>query len=138
MLLPIETWSAAWACPSACTSCSIVSPCSASRCSSQLFAKAKCGLCPCRCRVSSARNAPDSGGFARAMSASTRIRSVGFCSTTLHHALGPVVGQVAIAAPGGHPRRHAAQVLDQRQPQHDRHRPQLAELQWRDASGRKR
>lgn len=43
------------------------------------------------------------------------------------HAPDPVGGPLAIAAPGGDPRGDAAQVLDQRQAQHDRHGPQLAE-----------
>ncbi|MDT4803918.1 hypothetical protein FQZ97_366840 [compost metagenome] len=48
-------------------------------------------------------------------------------------AVGPVVGQVAVVPVGHHPRGHAAQVLDQRQAQHDGDRPQLAEGQRHDA-----
>ena len=66
------------------------------------------------------------------MSAITRIRSVGSSSDHLHHPLGPVVRQVCVALVGDHARRHAPQVLDQSQAEHDRHRPQLSELQWGD------
>ena len=47
----------------------------------------------------------------------------------LQHAGGPGRGEVAVDAAGGDERADAAQVLDQRQPEHDRHRPQLAEQQ---------
>ncbi len=47
----------------------------------------------------------------------------------LEHAAGPLRGEVAVGEPGGDARADAAQVLDQRQPEHDRHRPQLAEAQ---------
>jgi len=44
-------------------------------------------------------------------------------------AVSPLVGEVAIV-PGHHQAgRDPAQILDQRQPQHDRHRPQLAQFQ---------
>ena len=45
------------------------------------------------------------------------------------HRVGPARGLAAVAPVGHHPRGHAAQVLDQRQPQHDRDRPQLAQSQ---------
>ncbi len=44
------------------------------------------------------------------------------------HLVGPLVGKVAIDATRGHIGRHASQVFDQRQAQHDGNRPQLAEL----------
>jgi hypothetical protein len=50
----------------------------------------------------------------------------------VHHAAGPVRGQRAVVALGNHPCGNAAQVLDQRQAQHDRHGPQLAQAQRRD------
>ena len=49
----------------------------------------------------------------------------------LHHLVGPRVGPVALERPGGDARADAAQVLDQRQPQHDRDGPQLAQLERR-------
>jgi hypothetical protein len=50
----------------------------------------------------------------------------------LHHALRPVICQVAVAPLGSHARRHPPQVFDQRQPQHDRDRPELAQVQRMD------
>ena len=47
----------------------------------------------------------------------------------LEQRVGPFGGALAIAAAGRHARDHAAQVLEQREPQHDRDRPQLAELE---------
>ncbi|MDT4817730.1 hypothetical protein FQZ97_508130 [compost metagenome] len=43
----------------------------------------------------------------------------------------PVIGQVAVIPVGHDARGHAAQVLDQRQAQHDGNGPEFAELQWR-------
>ena len=45
------------------------------------------------------------------------------------HLVGPARGAVTLFAAGGDAGGDAAQVLDQRQPQHDRDRPQLAEQQ---------
>ncbi|MDQ1133040.1 hypothetical protein QE386_001635 [Pseudoxanthomonas winnipegensis] len=45
------------------------------------------------------------------------------------HALGPGLGQAVIADVAGDARGDAAQVLDHRQAQHDRHGPQLADAQ---------
>ncbi len=45
----------------------------------------------------------------------------------LHHPIGPLVGDIAVLAAGCDARGNAAQILDQRQTQHDRHAPQLAE-----------
>jgi len=47
----------------------------------------------------------------------------------LEHAVRPLCGQAAVGAAGGHLHRDATQVLDQRQPQHDREGPELAEQQ---------
>ncbi len=47
----------------------------------------------------------------------------------LQHAQRPLRGEVAVAEAGGDERADAAQVLDQRQPEHDGNRPQLAEPQ---------
>ena len=44
-------------------------------------------------------------------------------------AAGPQVGQIPISSPPGNVHRHAPQVLDQPQTQHDRHGPQFAERQ---------
>ncbi len=49
------------------------------------------------------------------------------------HGVGPARRLAAVAPVGHHPRGDAAQVLDQRQPQHDRDRPQLAQLERRHA-----
>ena len=131
MLLLIETWSAAWFCVPICTSCSIVKPDSARRCSIQVSGSASAALWPCSRRASSATNALTSGGLERAMSAITRIRLFGSLLGDLHHLVRPGSGAVAVDRAGRDPRADAAQVLDQRQPQHDRNRPQLAELQRR-------
>ena len=82
MLLLIETWSAACSWVSDCTSCSMVRPDSASRCSIQVSGKASGRLCPCSRRASSATNELTIGGLERAMSAVTRIRLFGSCSAT--------------------------------------------------------
>ncbi len=50
----------------------------------------------------------------------------------VEHAVGPAVGELALADRRGDAHGDAAQVLDQRQPQHDRDRPQLAELEHLD------
>ena len=63
------------------------------------------------------------------MSATTRIRLFGSLLGDLAHAVGPVSADSRSMPPGGHARRDAPQVLDQRQAQHDRDRPQLAELE---------
>ena len=77
MLLLMESWSAACCWLSACTSCSMVSPDSESRCSIQVNGKASAWFCPCNRRASSATNGPTIGGFERAMSAITRIKLLG-------------------------------------------------------------
>ncbi len=45
------------------------------------------------------------------------------------HAVGPMVGQIAIQPITGQPGGDAAQILDQRQAEHDRNRPQLAQFE---------
>ena len=131
--LPSVTWSAAWAWLPACTICSIVEPSSARRCSIQPRARSSDGFWPCRSRTNSDTNDADIGGFERAMSAITRIRFLGSCSTVVIMRRGPLVREVAVAATGRNAQCHAAQVFDQRQPQHDRDRPQLAQVQRRHA-----
>ena len=131
--LPIVTWSAAWLWLPACTSCSIVWPSSASRCSTQVKASASAGLWPCRPRTNSDTNGADIGGFERAMSAITRIRLLGSWSTVVIIWRAQSSRQVPVDAARRDTQRHAAQVLDQRQAQHDRDRPELAEVQGRDA-----
>ena len=96
MLLLIETWSAACCWFSSCTSCSMVRPDSASRCSIQVSGSASAALCPCSRRASSATNALVIGGSDRAMSAITRIRLFGSLLGHLRHLVGPGLGQVAI------------------------------------------
>ena len=56
-------------------------------------------------------------------------QALGVLLDHLEHAVGPQIGQLALVGGDGHANRHAPQVLDQRQAQHDRHRPQLAELE---------
>ena len=51
--------------------------------------------------------------------------SLGGCDQTI----GPLMGHVAIAAIGNHACTDASEILDQRQSQHDRDSPQLADLQ---------
>ncbi len=48
------------------------------------------------------------------------------------HLVGPAVGQILVGAAGGDPDRDAAQILDQREPQHDRDGPQLTQLEGGD------
>ena len=114
-----------------CTSCSIVRPDSDSRCSIQVSGSASAALCPCSRRASSATNELTIGGFERAMSAITRIRLFGIVLGDVHHLVGPRIGPVPVDRAGRDPGADAAQVLDQRQPQHDRNRPQLAQLERR-------
>ena len=66
------------------------------------------------------------------MSAITRIRLFGSCSAIVHHLIRPRIGAVPVDRSGRNARADAAQVLDQREAQHDRNRPQLAELERRD------
>ena len=82
MLLLTETWLAACCWPSSCTSCSIVWPESARRCSIHVSGSASAAPWPCRRRANSATKALVSGGPERAMSAMTRIRSLGDFSAT--------------------------------------------------------
>jgi hypothetical protein len=46
-----------------------------------------------------------------------------------HHPFGPVVCKVLVPASRGQSRRNAAEVLDERQPQHDWYGPQLTKLE---------
>jgi hypothetical protein len=59
-------------------------------------------------------------------------QALGIALGDLEHLLGPPVGALAVDRAGGHARADAPQVLDERQAQHDRDRPQLAELERRD------
>ncbi len=134
MLLLIATWFAACCCkPSIWIRCSIFWPDSDRRCSIQLSGSASAGLWPCSRRVISATNEPFSSA---GRSAPCRPPPAPRCSVSPlgggDHAVGPAHGLAAIAPGVGHdPGRDAAQVLDQRQPQHDRDRPQLAHVsQW--------
>ena len=82
MLLPIETWSAAWLWLACWKTCSIVCPCSASRCSSHVTANTSAGPCPCSRLANSATNGVVSGGFSRTISASTSTTSPGSVADT--------------------------------------------------------
>ena len=66
------------------------------------------------------------------MSAITSTRLLGSVSHDRLHLIDPAVGEIAIDAARGDVGGDAAQILDQRKPQHDRNRPQLAELERRD------
>ena len=74
MLFPIETWSAACCCPSTCISCSTVTACSSSRCSSHIKGNAIAVLWPCSRRANSATNSLSIAGAERVMSAITSTR----------------------------------------------------------------
>ncbi|MDE1927316.1 MAG: hypothetical protein KGL18_08655 [Burkholderiales bacterium] len=56
-------------------------------------------------------------------------QALGHAFGDVAHAVGPQAREVALDQAGRDARGDAAQVLDQRQPQHDGHGPQLAELQ---------
>ena len=49
------------------------------------------------------------------------------------HRAHPMAREVPFDTPGRDTQRHTAEVLDQGEPQHDRDRPELPEIQWRDA-----
>jgi hypothetical protein len=138
MLLPMDTWSAACCWFSTCTNCSMVWSDSASCCSIQVSGKASAELWPWSRRANSATKASDRGGFERAMSAITRIRFFGSRLGHRDHRVGPAVGQVLIGARGGDAGGDAAEILDQRQPQHDRDGPQLTQFKGRSRSDRRR
>ena len=129
MLLLIETWLAACFWFSDCTICWMVQPVSERRCSIQVSGRVRDGPWPCRRRVSSATNA--------AIHRRVGARHVGDDHDQvfriplggLDQLVGPGVGAVAADAVSGDARRDAAQVFDQREAQHDRQRPQLAEGQ---------
>ena len=129
MLLPIETWSAAWFWLACWKTCSIVWPCSASRCSSHVTANTSAGPCPCRRLANSATNALVSGGFSRTMSARTSTTLAGSLADTSSICSTQYAARSRSQPARHHVDRHPPQVLQQRQPQHDRDRPQLAEPQ---------
>ena len=131
MVLLIETWSPACFCVSDCTSCSIVKPDSESRCSIQVSGKASAALCPCNRRASSATNELTIGGFERAMSAITRIRLLGSCRATSIIWSAHASARFRSIVPAAIRAADAAQILDQRQPQHDGNGPQFAQLERR-------
>ena len=131
MLLPTDTWSAACCWLSSCTSCSMrLAGSRPGAAPSSVSGSASAALWPCSRRANSATKALLSGGSERAMSATTRIRLFGSRLGDLRACGRPSRRRGrARARLGRHAHRDAAQVLDQRQPQHDRDRPQLAELQ---------
>ena len=63
------------------------------------------------------------------MSAITRIRFVGSCFGHLEHLSAQRSARSAVGALAAMRSTDAAQVLDQREPQHDRNGPQLAQRQ---------
>ena len=65
------------------------------------------------------------------MSAITRIRLLGSLQGDVHHLVRPGVGAVAVDRAGRDPGSDAAQILDQRQAQHDGNGPQFAQLERR-------
>ena len=107
----------------------MVWPDSARRSSIQVSGSASDAPCPWSRRANSATKAFVSGGAERAMSATMRIRSLGTFSatSTMLSAQTPAVSRSPVGR--GDARRDATQVLDQREPQHDRNRPQLAQQQ---------
>ena len=133
MMLPIVTWSAAWSgsLPAPAVRSSAHPRPVAARPRSARGPAPDSG--PAGARTNSDTNGCGIGGFERAMSAITRIRLLGSVSTAVDHLVGPAVGQIAVDAARRDAQRHPAQVLDQRKAQHDRDRPELAELQRRDA-----
>jgi hypothetical protein len=60
-------------------------------------------------------------------------QALGIASGDVHHLVGPGVGAAALLHVRGDQRRDAAQVLDQREAQHDRDGPELAHLERRHA-----
>ncbi len=132
MLLPMDTWSAACCWFSTCTNCSIVRPDSASCCSIQVSGKAKAELWPCSRRANSATKGARQGRI--------RARHVGDHQDQIlrilldhrHHPIGPAIGQVLVGPVGGDEDRDTAEILDQRQAQHDRDGPQFAQPQGGD------
>ena len=60
------------------------------------------------------------------MSATTMTMWEGFFSAIVLQTLDPLVGQIAITPALGQPSGDAGQILDQSQPQHDRHGPEFA------------
>ena len=82
MLLPTETWWAAWFWLACWNTCSTVRPCSASRCSSQVTANTSAGPWPCRRLANSATNGIVSGGFSRTISARTSTTFAGSVADT--------------------------------------------------------
>ncbi len=131
MLLLIETWLAACSWVPDWTSCSIVRFDSDSRCSIQVSGSASAGPWPCRRRESSDTNAR---GHRRIRARHVRDHeheALGIGLDDRLHLVDPAVGEIAIDAARGDVGGDAAQILDQRKPQHDRNRPQLAELERR-------
>ena len=127
MLLLIETWSAACCWFPDRTNCAMLSPDSASCCSIQVSGKARAWPRPCRRRASSDTNGVVIGGCDRAMSAITRIKFFRVLAGHLRQLIRPGDGQIQVGPAGGNAHRDAAQILDQRQAQHDRDGPQLAQ-----------
>ena len=111
-------------------SCSIERPCSTSRCSSQPRAICKTGFKRERRWQNSATNELDSADSARAISATTMTSATDFSPPSPAN-VPPKVGQIAILAALGQPSGDALQIFDQSQAQHDRHGPELAQLQRR-------
>ena len=77
------------------------------------------------------------GGFERAMSAMTRIRFFGSFVGGLDQLVRPGVGAIPADAVAAMRADDAAQVLDQRQAQHDRQRPQFAQSRAASPSGKR-
>jgi hypothetical protein len=129
MQLLTETWFAACCWASSCTICSIVWPDSPRRCSIHGQRQRERRALA----LQAARELGDIGIGQRRR----RARHVGDdrdqlarrLGRDLEHAVGPGAGGVAVDVRDRDPRGDPPQVLDQREPQHDRERPQLAEQQ---------
>ncbi len=133
MLLLMETWSAACCWLPDRTSCSMLRPDTASCCSIQVSGMARAGPCPCRRRVSSDTNGVVIGGSERAMSAMHQNQVLRIlCGPSPVSLCAHADGHITVRSAGGDAHRHAAQILDQRQAQHDGDGPQLTQQERRD------
>ena len=81
---------------------------------------------PCIRLANSAMNALESGGFSFTISARTSTTSAGALAATVNMCSIQYAARSRAAAPRP-PGQPCAEILQQRQPQHDRDRPKLAE-----------
>ena len=119
MLLPMETWSAAWLWLACWKMDSTVRPCSATRCSSQVMGKERAAALA----LHSAGEFRDEGDGQRGILADHFGQyqyDVGWgFGGRFQHAVNPEGGAFAIDAAFGDADSDAAEVFQQRQSQHD-------------------